>query len=181
MTAKYDPSIAQEIINQFGARPEMLVQILHALLARYGFIGDDTIRQLAKELNLSRADVYGVGGLLYSILTADTPHRGENLNALLYDMLTPVVLYGLESYGFCKRGEAAAFVLDGHIDAPHGRLPVNTHGGSLSEGYIHGFNHVLEGVRQMRGKSTCQIEGAEVALVAAAPVVPTSAILLRRG
>ena len=101
--------------------------------------------------------------------------------ALLYDMFTPVVLYCLEAYGFCARGEAADFVLDGHIDAPHGSLPVNTHGGSLSEGYIHGFNHVLEGVRQLRGRSSCQIEGAEVALVAAAPGVPTSAVLLRRG
>jgi hypothetical protein len=57
---------------------------------------------------------------------------------------------------------------------------VNTHGGSLSEAYIHGFNHVLEGVRQIRGTSSCQVERAEVALVAAAAVVPTSAIILRK-
>lgn len=39
-----------------------------------------------------RADVYGIGGLLYTILTAQTPHQGENLNALLYDMLTEGVV-----------------------------------------------------------------------------------------
>jgi acetyl-CoA acetyltransferase len=100
--------------------------------------------------------------------------------ALVYDMFTPVVLYQLEGWGFCKRGEAGPFVESGGIDWPGGSLPVNTHGGSLSEAYIHGFNHVLEGVRQLRGASTCQVEGAATALVAAAPVVPTSAVLLRR-
>ena len=57
---------------------------------------------------------------------------------------------------------------------------MNTHGGSLSEAYVHGLNHVLEGVRQIRGTSTCQVEDAKVALIAAAAVVPTSALLLRR-
>lgn len=104
---------------------------------------------------------------------------GEVDVALLYDMFTPVVLYQLEGWGFCKRGEAGGFVESGEMDWPGGSLPVNTHGGSLSEAYIHGFNHVLEGVRQIRGTSTCQVLGARTALVAAAPVVPTSAILLR--
>ncbi len=60
MAIKYDSGIASEIINNFGARPEMLVQILVAFVERYGFIGEDAMRQIADELNLSRADVYGV-------------------------------------------------------------------------------------------------------------------------
>ena len=100
--------------------------------------------------------------------------------ALLYDVFSPMVLWQLEAYGFCKRGEAGAFVDDGKIDWPDGDVPVNTHGGSISEAYVHGFNHVLEGVRQIRGTSTCQVPDASVALVAAAAVVPTSALLLRR-
>ena len=100
--------------------------------------------------------------------------------AEFYDVFSPMVLWQLEAYGFCKRGEAGPFVESGGIDWPGGSLPVNTHGGSLSEAYVHGFNHILEAVRQLRGDSTCQVEGARVALVAAAAVVPTSALILRR-
>jgi acetyl-CoA acetyltransferase len=99
----------------------------------------------------------------------------------MYDMFSPVVLWGLEAFGFCGRGEAGDFVCDGNLDGgPDAALPVNTHGGSLSEAYIHGFNHVPEAVRQIRGTSSCQVEGAEVVLVAAAPVVPTSAVILHK-
>lgn len=56
----YNKAAASELIQGFGNRPEMLVQILHAFMARFGWISDDAIRQLADELNLSRADVHGV-------------------------------------------------------------------------------------------------------------------------
>ena len=59
-----------------------------------------------------------------------------------------------------------------------GKLPINTSGGHLSEGYIHGVNHILEGVRQIRGTSTSQVRGAEVCLVTSAPPPGTSAMLL---
>ena len=61
MTAEhYDKQAASKIIAGFGKRPEMLVQILHAFLEQFGWIPEDAIRQLASELNLSRADVHGV-------------------------------------------------------------------------------------------------------------------------
>ena len=65
MATKYDKNIAAEIINQFGAKPEMLVQVLHAFVQRYGFISAEAIRQIANELNLSRADVHGVVSFYY--------------------------------------------------------------------------------------------------------------------
>lgn len=56
----FDQQTASEIIASFDARAEMLVQILHAFMRRFGWINEDAIRQLAKELNISRADVHGV-------------------------------------------------------------------------------------------------------------------------
>jgi formate dehydrogenase subunit gamma len=75
MTVKYDSSIATEIINRFGARPEMLVQILHAFVERYGYISEDAIRQLANELNVSRADVHGVVSYYHDFRTAPAGER----------------------------------------------------------------------------------------------------------
>jgi formate dehydrogenase subunit gamma len=60
MAIPYNATIATEIINSFGARPEMLVQILHEFTAHYSYISKDAVIQIADELNLSRADVHGV-------------------------------------------------------------------------------------------------------------------------
>ncbi len=98
--------------------------------------------------------------------------------AQLYDAFTPLVLLSLEGYGFCDRGEAAAFVADSGI-GPGGELPVNTSGGGLSEAYVHGFNLIVEGVRQARGTSTSQVPGVEWSLVTSGEGVPTGALLLR--
>ncbi len=99
--------------------------------------------------------------------------------AQIYDSFSPLVPFTLEGYGFCGRGEGAAFTENGALEWPDGRLPTNTAGGSLSEAYVHGFNHVLEGVRQLRGTSTSQVAGADTCLVTSAEDVPTSALLLR--
>ena len=69
MATKYDKAIASELIQQFGARPEMLVQVLHAFVKRYGFISEEAIRQIAAELNLSRADVHGVVSFYHDFRT----------------------------------------------------------------------------------------------------------------
>jgi len=58
--AKIDKTTTSEIAAEFNSKPEMLVQILQAIVMRFGWIPDETIRQLAEELNLSRADVHGV-------------------------------------------------------------------------------------------------------------------------
>jgi acetyl-CoA acetyltransferase len=105
--------------------------------------------------------------------------RPEDVDvAQLYDAFTPLVPLSLEGYGFCKRGEGAAFGENGNLELG-GRLPINTSGGGLSEAYVHGFNLINEGVRQLRGDSTSQVEGARTCLVTAGEGVPTSAMLLR--
>jgi acetyl-CoA acetyltransferase len=99
--------------------------------------------------------------------------------ANIYDPFTPFVLIQLEEFGFCERGEAAAFVADGNLD-PGGRLPTNTNGGQLGEAYIHGMNGIAEAVRLVRGDSVNQPPGVENVLVTAGVGVPTSGLVLGR-
>ena len=84
---------------------------------------------------------------------------------MIYDAFAHLPLYGLEDLGFCKPGEAAAFIRDRHT-APGGRLPLNTNGGGLS--YMHsgmyGMYALQESVRQMRGIAPAQIPGAKIAV-----------------
>jgi acetyl-CoA acetyltransferase len=101
--------------------------------------------------------------------------------ALIYDHFSPMVLMQLEDYGFCGVGESGPFVADGNIRWPNGSLPVNTHGGNLSEAYIIGMTHVKEAVEQLRGTAVNQVVGAQVALATGGPAsIPTSGLLLRR-
>jgi formate dehydrogenase subunit gamma len=69
MATRYDSAIATEIINSFHAAPEMLVQILVAFVERYSCIGEEAIRQIASELNLSRAEVHGVVSFYHDFRT----------------------------------------------------------------------------------------------------------------
>jgi acetyl-CoA acetyltransferase len=97
--------------------------------------------------------------------------------AIIYDAFSSIVLFQLEEFGFCGIGEAKDFIQDGALELG-GRLPSNTHGGQLSEAYIHGINGVNEGVRLIRGTSVNQPEKNDCVLVTGGVGVPTSAMVL---
>ncbi|CAN3131206.1 thiolase C-terminal domain-containing protein [Mycobacterium sp. smrl_JER01] len=100
--------------------------------------------------------------------------------AQIYDCFTITVLMQLEDYGFCKRGEGGPFAASGALDLD-GSLPINTSGGNLADGYIHGLSHIVEGVRQLRGESTATVAGAQTCLVTSGMPGPgSSALILRR-
>lgn len=102
----------------------------------------------------------------------------DDINAAcLYDAFTSEIIMQLESFGFCGRGEGKDMVRDGALDID-GRLPNNTHGGLLSEAYIHGMNNIAEGARLIRGTSTNQPKGVEHVLVSSGVGVPTGALIL---
>ncbi len=154
---KQPPAIIRGVAQGAGADQEVMTSFYR-----------DSITGLP-EMDLVAAQVYRQSGLGPADIDA----------AILYDAFTPIVLWQLESFGFCARGEAAGFVRAGKLQVG-GRLPANTHGGQLSEAYIHGMNGVNEGVRLIRGTSVNQPAKAEHVLVTAGVGVPTSAMILGR-
>jgi len=98
----------------------------------------------------------------------------------LYDAFTGLIPMAPEDYGFCVRGDGGPFIAAGNLSWPNGGLPSNTSGGLLSEAYLHGMNLVIEGVRQMRGTSTCQVEDAQTCLVTSGGGGHKSAAILGR-
>lgn len=120
------------------------------------------------EMDIAAKQVYSQCGLSADDIDA----------AVIYDAFTPTVLWQLESWGFCKKGEAADFVLNGGMRLD-GRLPTNTHGGQLSEAYVHGINGIVEATRLVRGSSVNQPEKAiNHTLVTSGAGVPTGGALL---
>lgn len=86
--------------------------------------------------------------------------------AELYDATSLMTLLSLELWGFLERGRAWQHVTE-HGIGLGSPLPVNTHGGHLSDGYVHGMTGILEAVRQVRGSATNQVAGARVAFFGA--------------
>jgi acetyl-CoA acetyltransferase len=107
-------------------------------------------------------DVYGMAGA-----------APEEMDALMiYDNFTPTVLFSLEGFGFCGKGESGPWVSDGRLGLGQA-FPTNTSGGHLSESYMQGWALNVEAVRQVRGECGArQVKGAElVQYMTAAPVI----------
>ena len=134
----------------------------------------------------SGADTYAMNAF-YSDEMGTTPARdvarelwrrcdltpGDIDVAQLYDGFSPQVLIQLHEYGFCAEGDGPGFLAGA-------QLPVNTSGGGLSEAYVHGFNLLVEGVRQVRGDAPNQVAGVAHSLVTSGNVVPTGAIVFSK-
>jgi acetyl-CoA acetyltransferase len=152
---KHKPAIIRGAAQAAGADQESMTSFYRPSIA------------CLPEMDLVAKQVYAQSGLGPKDLDA----------AVIYDAFTSIVLWQIESFGFCGRGEAKDFIKGGTLRRD-GRLPTNTHGGQLSEAYIHGMNGVNEGVRLIRGTSVNQPKKNDHVLVTAGVGVPTSAMIL---
>ncbi len=88
-----------------------------------------------------------------------------------YENFTGGVLMSLVEHGFFAADEANDFLTLDNLRADGGKLPLNTSGGNLAECYMHGLELNIEAVRQIRGQSPNQVEGAEISVVGSGPMV----------
>jgi acetyl-CoA acetyltransferase len=173
---------AVALIVTSAARARDLRQVPVSIMA---VMGGTLPAEQPWETNAVRAAplLYAAGGI-----TAQDVDLAE-----LYDPFTGMCLLHLEGFGLAAPGEGATAYRAG-THGLDGRVPVNTHGGLLSEAYIHGLNHVVEAVQQLRPGGVCddlctgshdfsrdrcrQVRDAEIALVCAE--AGDSSLLLRR-
>ncbi len=108
------------------------------------------------------AQTYGMAGVTHDDLDG----------LMIYDNFSPTVLFSLEGFGFCKRGESGSFVQGGRLELG-GQFPSNTDGGHLSNSYMQGWGLNVEAVRQLRGECGArQVEDARlIQYMCAAPLV----------
>jgi acetyl-CoA acetyltransferase len=133
-------------------------------------------------LHYALDDYMECGGSLARKLWASAGLGPGDMDAAeLYDGFNPSTLYWLEAAGFCRQGEGGSFVRNGRI-ALEGELPVNTFGGSLSEGRMHGMGHIAEAVRQVTGRAEQrQLRDAEaVCAIDGSPMLRGSGIVVTR-
>jgi acetyl-CoA acetyltransferase len=118
-----------------------------------------------------------------AMLWRRTPLRPADVDvAQLYDGFSFLALSWLEALGFCSPGEGGPFVEGGTRIARDGQLPLNTGGGQLSGGRLHGFGHLHEAVIQLRGEAgERQVEDVPEVAVVAAGGGPLAGCLLLTG
>ncbi len=105
-------------------------------------------------------------GKIAPAVFADAGMRPLDMDvAQIYDAFTYMALCQIEDLGFCAKGEGGPFLASGATRLG-GQVPINTHGGLLSQAHMLGMNHVVELVRQLRGDAeAAQVSGAEVGVV----------------
>jgi acetyl-CoA acetyltransferase len=103
-------------------------------------------------------------------LWAESGYGPEDVDVLqVYQNMTGLAVGSLIDHGFCTIESAAEIITFENLIAPTGKLPVNTSGGDLAEGFIHGMGLVAEAVRQLRGESCNQVPGAKLSLMTGGP------------
>jgi acetyl-CoA acetyltransferase len=137
--------------------------VLSSAMGRFG--GDDCAYGEAPD-GLNTAGFRSVAGRVW----AESGYGPSDVdNAQLYTNVSSAAVLALIDHGFCTWDNVAEFATLENLTAPNGRLPVNTAGGDLADGFLHGAGNAPEAVRQIRGESANQVPNSKLSLVAGGP------------
>lgn len=161
--------VPAERAKDFATKPAYLLGAAYGSAHRAGAVPHNAPNYATAGFTTAAPDLYRMAG----IGPADVG------SVQSYENFTGGVAMALIEHGFCAADEANDFFRLDHLIAPSGILPLNTSGGNLAECYVHGFELVVEAVRQVRGTSTSQALRNDIALVTGGPMVtPVSDLLL---
>lgn len=164
--------VAAEQAHDLRQPPAYVLGAASGAPHRFGAMPHNTPDYGSAGFEALAADLFAMAGL--------QPKDVNNVQS--YENFTGGVAMALAEHGFFRPDEANEFLTLGNLSAPTGRLPLNTSGGNLAECYVHGFELVVEAVRQVRGTSTSQTPQHDVSLVIGGPMVaPASNLLLGSG
>jgi acetyl-CoA acetyltransferase len=161
--------VAAEHAHEFRQKPVYLLGAATGASHRFGATPHNSPRYGSADFDSLAPDLYAMAG----VGAADVG------SVQSYENFTGGVAMALAEHGFFASEKANDFLTLENLSAPTGRLPLNTSGGNLAECYVHGFELVVEAVRQVRGTSSSQASRGDVALVIGGPMVaPASNLLL---
>jgi acetyl-CoA acetyltransferase len=124
--------------------------------------------------NENRYTSAGFHPALVDRLWAGAQIRPDDVNvAQVYENFTGPAVAAMIDHGLCPPGPAAGdFMTVENLTVERGRLPINTAGGNIAEGFVHGIGLVAEAVRQIRGGSPNPVANAEISLLIGGPMAP---------
>ncbi|MDB6001428.1 MAG: acetyl-CoA acetyltransferase [Rhizobacter sp.] len=161
--------VAAERAREYRQKPAYVLGAATGASFRYGAIPHNSPRYGSADFDTLAPELFAMAGM----------GPADVGSVQCYENFTGGVAMALAEHGFFVPGEANEFLTLDNLSAPTGRLPLNTSGGNLAECYVHGFELIVEAVRQVRGTSTSQATRGDVALVIGGPMVaPASNLLL---
>lgn len=168
---------SMERARHLKKKPVAVVGAASGSQRRQGSIGGGISYHNAADY--ATANMKGIAARLYA-MSGLAPSDVDVVQC--YDHFSGAVIMALVEHELCRAEQINSCFTVENLSAPGGELPLNTSGGNLAEGYVHGLSLVNEAVRQLRGESVNQVPGARVALcIGGAMGAPASNLMLSGG
>lgn len=157
--------VSNEVARDLKKKPVKLLSVAQGTEKGWGDLieNDDVDLYPTAGFRAIRERLYGMAGL--------TPADIDVVQ--LYENFSAQGIASLIDHGFCTYENVSEVVRFENLIAPSGGLPVNTSGGNLAHGFVHGFVTAVESIRCLRGESPNPVPNAKTCLLAGGPGAPT--------